>query len=189
LSSRARIGIAITTAAIGVVVLFLIATGCKYLLNEYESAVSKSETVIPSRSVAEARDRGALVAELTSSPDSLEVDGTVIAVSECWIEQASRPHPHFVWWKKYELLDHYWLNVKLKAGSDLFGDRNRLEVRLSSEGFTQPQWEPAGSAAPSQLVVPSNGSPKLPVLLTVRDRKNQESVGKIEVSSFTLTSK
>jgi hypothetical protein len=165
--------------------MFLFATGCKYVVNEFNSAISKAETGVPTHSATEARRRGTLVAELTCSPSVLEVDALPMIVGECWIEQASQPHPCFVWWEKYELLDYYWLNVKLDGGSHFFRDPNRLEFRIwPKELDQQGNW-----AAPNQFSVISREQPTLPIRLEVRDRKDQEVVGKISVGTFTLTAK
>jgi hypothetical protein len=182
---RTRIRIALTTAFISIATMFLFATGCKYVANEIDSAISKAEKGVPTHSATDARRRGTLVAELTCSPRVLEVDGSPVMVGECWIERASQPHPHFVWREKYELLDYYWLNAKLDSGSHFFEDRNRLEFRIWPNELNQKgHW-----AAPNQYSLISNEQPTLPIQLEVRDRKDQEVVGKMTIGTFTLTAK
>jgi len=182
---RKRIRVTVTTAIISIATMFLFATGCQYVVNELNSAVSKGEKGVPTHSATEARRRGTLVAELTSSPSVLQVDGSPVVVGECWIEQASQPHRHLVWWEKFELLDYYWLNVKLDRGSHFFEDRNRLEFRTWQREFDQKgNW-----ATPNQYSVISREQPALPIQLEVRDRRDQEVVGKITVGTFMLTAK
>ena len=179
---RTRIRIALTTAVIGAAGLFLIATGCKHVLNEFRSGLSQADKGFPTHSAAEARRRGSLVAELTCTPGSFVADGSPLTIGECWIEQASEPVPHFVWWQKYELLDYYWLIMKFDGDSPLFTRVNRWRFQQSPSGFVV-------EVAAKRSVGRSKTRPTIPIKLILINPTDGTIDGRVEMGTFTLTSK
>src|SRR5262245_13067042 len=97
MTARCRFRIAVVTILVASLLTFLVDTGCKYVLNSYESAVSKSDNDLPAQTIGEARKRGSLTSELTCTPCHFVVDGSPIVIGECWVEQRTRREPHLVW--------------------------------------------------------------------------------------------
>jgi hypothetical protein len=178
---RTRLRVSLTTLAVGVPLLFLFASCCKHVMNEYDRSVSKSQTILPALSIDEARRRGTFVDELTCSPGTLQVDGLPLVIGKCWIERAASPEPEYVWSTRYEPLNYFWLNVQIDDGAILLADADRFRFDTESLGLTN---QVEGIPSYQFVAISRPDAPALPIKLSLIDRKAQVVVG-----TLTLTRK
>ena len=81
-------------------------------------------------SVAEARRRGVLVAELEAVPAEVEVAaGGRVRVREAWVEERARSTHRLVWLPAEERVGGYRLHLTLAEGEDFVGRSARVAVR------------------------------------------------------------
>src|SRR5262245_32052200 len=81
-------------------------------------------------SVAEAGDRGILVAELASAPAEVEVAaGGRVRVREAWVEERVRSTHRLVWLRAEERIGGYRLHLTFDEGADFVGRSARVLIR------------------------------------------------------------
>jgi len=180
MSFRTRIRVALITLAIALPLLFLLATGCKVIYDGVTSSISKSVKDDPSQSIKQARNRKVLVEELNCTPSRLHVDGVPIVIGECWVERRATSKPHYVWFEKYELLEGYWINVKVDEGKALFDEKDRLRFRIDTPSFQRSNAERLEGMPENQLTIMFGmNPPELPIQFDLIDRKEQQIIGTI----------
>jgi hypothetical protein len=98
--------------------LAVIATVGKAILNA-ASDDFKGYGETESWSVADARDRGVLVAELTAVPNELSVPGGRVRVGEVWVEERALTTHRLVWLPHERRVGGYRLHFSLSEGREL----------------------------------------------------------------------
>lgn len=82
----------------------------------------------PSMTMQESQDKGIFVRELACDPDEFEIDGRMIKIKDCWLEECSVMRPSFLIFRKWERTGGVFLCFKLQSDHEL-GDRDYFRIR------------------------------------------------------------
>jgi hypothetical protein len=122
----------ITGAVIGVILIFLGATGIKVLHNMYVDSANKGDPW-PSPNPDQAKQQGNFVCDVTIRPMTLEWRGQKIVFHNAWIEEAVEPAHFLVWFPYYRRVGGYYLCFTLEKGNDVI---SQFDLSFVVEGRT-----------------------------------------------------